>query len=191
MTPRKILTELKFALPVALFAALTAALFVGLSLNPREIPSALVLKPVPEFTLPPVRGRALGLSDANLREGKPTLVNVFASWCVACRAEHPLFMELARSGEVAIHGLNYKDEPEAARAWLDRLGDPYLRTGADRQGRVGIDFGVYGVPETFVITGDGRIACKHIGAVDAVDLEEKILPLARALGQGEVANPAC
>jgi cytochrome c biogenesis protein CcmG/thiol:disulfide interchange protein DsbE len=173
--------RLRHLLPLAVFALLALALFVGMSLNPREIPSALIDRPVPDFALPPVKGRTLGLASGDLRQGEVVLVNVFASWCAPCRAEHPLFTELARKGEVKVHGLNYKDEPEHAAAWLDRLGDPYTRTGADLQGRVSIDWGVYGVPETFVVTGDGRIACKHIGPVMAHDLETKLLPLVRDL----------
>jgi len=172
--------SLRYVLPVAVFAVVAAVLFVGLSLRPDIIPSALINKPVPEFDLPPVRGRELGLASRDL-EGEVSLVNVFASWCVACRAEHPLLMELGRQGTVPVHGLNYKDKPEHASAWLDRFGDPYTRTGADIDGRVGIDFGVYGVPETFVIDADGRIACKHIGPMTRQDLDEKILPAVAAL----------
>jgi cytochrome c biogenesis protein CcmG/thiol:disulfide interchange protein DsbE len=114
----------------------------------------------------------------------PFSVNVFASWCVACRAEHPLLMRLAEEGQVPIHGLNYKDQPQDAADWLDRLGDPYTRTGADISGRVAIDWGVYGVPETFVVGSDGRIAHKHIGPIDEKALQEEILPLVRRLRQG-------
>src|SRR3546814_7236428 len=115
---------------------------------------SLIGKPVPEFALPPVQGRTLGLSSDDL-QGEVSLINVFASWCTACREEHPLFMRLRASGVVPIHGLNYRDRPEDAAGWLDELGDPYTRTGADRNGRVGIDWGVYGVPETFVVGPDG------------------------------------
>ena len=131
--------------PLAAFLGLGGFLAVGLTLNPREIPSPLIGKPVPEFSLPPVQGRTLGLSSADLK-GEVSLVNVFASWCVACRAEHPLFMELKAKGIVPIHGLNYKDRPQDAEGWLNELGDPYTRTGADLDGRVAIDWGVYGVP---------------------------------------------
>ena len=154
---------------------------IGLTRNPQEIPSALIGKPVPEFSLPPVQGRTLGLSSADL-QGEVSLVNVFASWCTACRYEHPLFMQLEEDGVVPIHGLNYKDRPEDAAKWLDDLGDPYTRTGADLDGRVGIEWGVYGVPETFVISKDGVIVHKHIGPVSAKDLEETILPSSRSCG---------
>ena len=172
----------RYLVPVAIFAALTALLGWALTHNPREIPSALIGKPVPQFSLPPVQGRTLGLSSADL-VGEVSLVNVFASWCVACREEHPLFMQLKAGGGVPIHGLNYKDQPDNAARWLNTLGDPYTRTGADRDGRVAINWGVYGVPETFVITKDGRIAHKHIGPITPKDIEATILPLVRRLQQ--------
>jgi cytochrome c biogenesis protein CcmG, thiol:disulfide interchange protein DsbE len=140
----------------------------------------LIGKPVPEFDLPPVKGRLLGLASANLK-GEVSLVNVFASWCVACREEHPVLMRLKTDGVVAIHGLDYKDRPDDAAKWLDTMGDPYSRTGADINGRVGIDFGVYGVPETFVIDAAGRIAFKQIGAITPEILEKTILPLVTKL----------
>jgi cytochrome c biogenesis protein CcmG/thiol:disulfide interchange protein DsbE len=154
----------------------------ALDRNPQEISSALIDKPVPQFSLPPVQGRTLGLSSADL-VGEVSLVNVFASWCVACREEHPLFMRMKDEGIVPIHGLNYKDKPDHAARWLDDLGDPYTRTGADRNGRVAIDWGVYGVPETFVITKDGLIAHKHIGPLTPEALDGTILPLIRRLRQ--------
>ncbi|NIR30821.1 MAG: DsbE family thiol:disulfide interchange protein [Gammaproteobacteria bacterium] len=170
-------------IPVVAFASLTLVLGYGLTRDPSEVPSPLIGKPVPEFSLPPVQGRTQALSSSDL-EGEVSLVNVFASWCTACRWEHPLLMELRRNGVVPIHGLNYKDAPEDAAAWLDALGDPYTRTGADRDGRVGIEWGVYGVPETFVIDREGRIAHKHIGPIEAKDLQETILPLVERLREG-------
>jgi cytochrome c biogenesis protein CcmG/thiol:disulfide interchange protein DsbE len=146
------------------------------------VPSPLIGKKVPVFSLPAVKGRELGLASTDLK-GEVSLVNVFASWCVACREEHPLWMQMARSGVVPIHGLNYKDKPDDAQAWLDELGDPYTRTGADISGRVGIDWGVYGVPETFVIDRNGVIAYKHIGAITPKALDETIMPLVRKLQQ--------
>jgi len=166
--------------PVILFAILAIALGWGLNRNPQNIPSALIGKGVPEFALPPVQGRTMGLAAADLR-GEVSLVNVFASWCTACRYEHPLFMEIAERGVVPLHGLNYKDRPADAAAWLDELGDPYTRTGADRDGRVAIDWGVYGVPETYVVGADGRIAYKQIGPVTRDVLEDTILPLVERL----------
>lgn len=167
-------------LPVTLFAVLAGLLAWGLTRNATEIPSALIGKAVPAFSLPPVQGRTLGLSSSDLRR-EVSLVNVFASWCVACREEHPVFMQLAAGKKVPLHGLNYKDRPDDAAQWLDTMGDPYTRTGADLNGRVAIDWGVYGVPETFVVSADGHIAYKHIGAVTEQVLNETILPLVERL----------
>lgn len=169
--------------PLLLFAGIVAVLGIGLTLDPREVPSPLVGKPVPRFALPPVQGRALGLASADLK-GEVSLVNVFASWCAACRDEHAVLLELKRDGFVPIHGLNYKDRPEDAARWLDTLGDPYTRTGADLDGRVAIDWGVYGVPETFVIDREGRIAYKHVGPVTADALQKKLRPLVLKLRAG-------
>ena len=168
--------RLLHAVPAAGFGSLVLVLGWGMTRDPSEIPSALIGKPVPVFDLPPIQGRKLGLASADLH-GQVSLVNVFASWCVACQAEHPLLMQLAADKNLPIHGLNYKDEPADAAQWLDTRGDPYTRTGADRNGRVAIDWGVYGVPETFVVTADGRIAHKHIGALMEQDISETILPL--------------
>ena len=171
---------LMVALPLVVFVALAIVLGWGLTRNADDIPSALIGKPVPEFSLPPVEGRTLGLSSADLR-GQVSLVNVFASWCVPCREEHPLFMQIAQAGKVPLHGLNYKDQPRDVEKWLNTLGDPYTRTGADLDGRAAIDWGVYGVPETFVIGADGRIAYKHIGPVTRETLDKTILPLVERL----------
>jgi cytochrome c biogenesis protein CcmG/thiol:disulfide interchange protein DsbE len=176
------LRRVPFLVPVVVFAGLAVAFAVGLTLRPNEIPSALIGEPVPEFELPPVKGRSLGLSSAALK-GEVSLVNVFASWCVACRVEHPFLMKLAADGVVPVHGLNYKDQPDDAGRWLDELGDPYTRTGADVNGRVGIEWGVYGVPETFVVDRSGRIRYKHIGALSAEVLERDVLPLVERLRQ--------
>jgi len=169
-------------LPVAVFVAIAVMFAWGLAHDPREIPSNLIGKPVPQFNLPPVKGRTLGLASENLK-GEASLVNVFASWCAECRLEHPLIMQLQAQKLVTIHGLNYKDRSDDAARWLNTLGDPYTRTGADINGRVGIDWGVYGVPETFVIGKDGRIAYKQIGPLSAEIIEQKILPLVRSLQQ--------
>ena len=169
--------RLGYVVPIAVFVIFAIALSVGLTLNPRDIPSALIGKPIPEFDLPAVPPRGLGLASDDLKKGDVVLINVFASWCVACRVEHPLLMELARSGVVQVYGLAYKDPPENSDRWLGQFGDPYTRTGVDRDGRVGIDWGVYGVPETFIVSGDGRIIDKHIGPISPADLENKILPL--------------
>ncbi len=186
---RKSRKRLVFLLPVTLFIALAVALAWGLTRDPGELPSVLIGKSVPEFALPPVQGRTLGLSSDDL-QGEVSLVNVFASWCTACRDEHPLFMRLSASGVVPIHGLNYRDRPEDAASWLDELGDPYTRTGADRNGRVGIDWGVYGVPETFVVGPDGSIAYKHVGPVTERALKETILPLVARLRGADAGSPS-
>jgi len=174
--------RLVFLVPLAAFLGLVLALAWGMSRDPQTIPSALIGKSVPQFSLPPVKGRTLGLSSTDLT-GEVSLVNVFASWCVACREEHPVFMQMKAESIVPIHGLNYKDQPDNAAKWLNTMGDPYTRTGADIDGRVAIEWGVYGVPETFVITKDGRIAHKHIGPVTPKALEETILPLIERLRQ--------
>ena len=156
------LRRLPFLVPVLAFAGMGVFLAFGLIRDPKVLPSTLISPPVPSFSLPPVQGRTLGLSSGDLK-GQVSLVNVFASWCTACRLEHLVFLRLKAERVVPIHGINYKDRPEDAAAWLDQLGDPYTRTGADRDGRVAIDWGVYGVPETFVIDRDGKIAFKQVG----------------------------
>ena len=172
--------RLLLALPATGFVGLAGVFALGLTRDPSLLPSTLIGTKVPEFDLPPVKGRTLGLSSRNLL-GEVSLVNVFASWCVACRAEHPVFMELTRKKLVPLHGLNYKDAPDDAAQWLNTMGDPYTRTGADLDGRVAIDWGVYGVPETFVIGADGTIAYKHIGAVTEQALGQTIMPLVESL----------
>jgi cytochrome c biogenesis protein CcmG/thiol:disulfide interchange protein DsbE len=163
-------------IPLLVFIVMAVFLAIGLTMDPREIPSPLIGKPVPEFSLPPVKGGTLGLASADLR-GEVSIVNVFASWCVACREEHPVLMGIKEKGIVPLHGINYKDKPDDARAWLDEMGDPYTRIGADISGRVAIDWGVYGVPETFVIDRNGRIVYKKIGAVTPELLRDTIMPL--------------
>lgn len=165
-----------WSIPLFLFFILAIFLGVGLTRDPSYVPSPLINKPIPEFQLPPVKGRELGLSTQDL-QAEVSLVNVFASWCVACREEHPFLMALSQNNRIPIHGLNYKDVPDDAAAWLDYFGDPYTRTGADIDGRVGIDWGVYGVPETFIIDKQGRIAYKHIGPIRTDDWEKKLLPV--------------
>ncbi len=154
----------------------------GLFTGDDALPSVMLDKPVPQFTLPAVLGRAEGLTTQDLL-GQVSVVNVFASWCVPCRAEHPIFMDLSATSVVPLFGINYKDPPEQARAWLDELGDPYVRIGADRNGRVGVDWGVYGVPETYVIAANGTIAYRHVGPITREIVQEKLLPLIRELQQ--------
>ncbi len=171
---------LKYLLPLGLFVGLVVLLAVGLTLNPREVPSPLIGKPAPRFQLPTLENpnRTIG---ADIFQGKVTLLNVWASWCVACRQEHPFLVELARQGEVAIIGLNYKDTRQAARNWLTNLGNPYEINAFDADGKVAIDWGVYGVPETFVIDPKGIIRYKHIGPITLQDWEQKLAPLIRYL----------
>jgi cytochrome c biogenesis protein CcmG/thiol:disulfide interchange protein DsbE len=169
-----------FFVPPIAFVGLVIAFTLGLDRDPGKLPSPLLGKPVPAFSLPPVEGRALGLASGYLGGGV-SLVNVFASWCVACREEHPLLMRMKAQGTVPIHGLNYKDKPDDAARWLDTMGDPYSRTGADLDGRVAIDWGVYGVPETYVIDREGRIAFKQIGPITPEILAQTILPIIRRL----------
>ena len=179
-----------FLVPVVVFVGLMLAFGIGLDRDPSRVPSPLIGKPVPGFSLAPVKGRDLGLSTADLR-GNVSLVNVFASWCLACREEHPRLMRMKEQGLVPIHGLNYKDKPDDAARWLDTMGDPYTRTGADLDGRVAIDWGVYGVPETFVIDRQGDIAFKQIGPITPEILEQTILPLiANLRGERPVPNGA-
>lgn len=172
--------RLLFVLPVMAFVGLVVTFVAGLDNDPRLVPSPLIGKPAPSFALPPVAGRKSGLSSADLR-GQVSLVNVFASWCVACRDEHPLLLALKQQGIVPIEGIDYKDAPADAARWLTMMGDPYSRIGADVSGRVAIDWGVYGVPETFVVGPDGHIAYKQIGPITLEALEHKILPLVAEL----------
>jgi cytochrome c biogenesis protein CcmG/thiol:disulfide interchange protein DsbE len=170
----------KLLIPLALFGVVFAFLLAGLGLNPREVPSPLIGKPAPEFQLKKLHepGQSFGTADM---KGKVWLLNVWASWCVACREEHPYLVELARAKIVPLVGLDYKDEPAAGIQWLRQHGDPYDLSVVDRDGRVGLDYGVYGVPETFVIDKAGIIRYKHIGPVNAESLEKKIIPLVREL----------
>lgn len=161
----------RFAIPAAVLAGLVVLFAVGLTRDPSKIPSPLIGKPAPAFDLPTPEGERLAL--AALR-GQPVLVNFWASWCTPCLQEHPLLMELARSG-VRIVGLNYKDDPAAAAQWLARHGNPFATIAQDRDGRVGLDWGVYGVPETYVLDAQGVIRHKHIG------------PMTREAWQTEIA----
>jgi cytochrome c biogenesis protein CcmG/thiol:disulfide interchange protein DsbE len=170
----------KLLIPLALFAVLFAFLLVGLGLNPREVPSPLIGKPAPAFELVQLHQPEKKLATGDLK-GQVWLLNVWASWCVSCRVEHPVLMELAKAKVVPIVGLDYKDKPDEGIAWLKQHGNPYDVSVIDRDGRVGIDWGVYGVPETFVVDKAGVIRHKHIGPVDAAALEKKILPLVREL----------
>lgn len=166
-------------IPLAVFLGLAGALFVGLFLNPANVPSALISQPVPAFDLPPLYEDEPGLSSDMLDDGEVTLVNIFASWCAPCRIEHPVLMELAEAG-IPVHGVAYKDAPADSRRFLHRLGDPYSRIGVDEDGRTAIDFGVSGVPETFVIAGDGRIVYQQIGPIEDANRDDLMAAIAAA-----------
>jgi len=172
----------KWTLPLAIFAVVVAFLYVGLSRDPREVPSPLIGKPAPQFSLAQLHEPAKTLGSADMK-GRVWLLNVWASWCVSCRVEHPLLLELAKTKAVPIVGLNYKDKNAEGLAWLAQHGDPYTLSVVDADGRVGIDWGVYGVPETFVVDKTGLIRYKHIGPVSVEALQDKILPLVRKLQQ--------
>lgn len=171
----------KGLLPLAIFVVLIAFLGVGLTLKPREVPSPLIGKPLPSFALPQL-GAPDRLFSAQDMRGKVWLLNVWASWCVACRLEHPVLVNLAKTNSVLIYGLNYKDQRDKAVEWLARFGNPYRESLSDTQGLVGIDLGVYGVPETFVIDKQGVIRHKQIGPITEQVLRDTILPLMRSLG---------
>ena len=164
--------------PLAVFAALVAVFVIRLSAgDPSKLPSTRIGKPAPTFALPPLAGSGQpGLSTADLGGGRVSLVNVFASWCAPCREEHPQLMDLAKDGRFALFGLNQKDRPENARDFLARLGNPYRAIGADADGRASIEWGVYGVPETFLIGRDGTVRYKHIGPLTPDAVREKFIP---------------
>ena len=167
--------------PLLIFLMLVVLLGAGLTLNPQEIPSPFIGKPAPVFSLPRLDEPATAISSADMK-GKVWLLNVWASWCTSCRAEHEVIKQLANSPEaIPVIGLNYKDEPTEALAWLRRFGDPYFTSAIDRRGQVGIDWGVYGVPETFVIDKKGIVRHKQTGPVTERSLNETIIPLLRQL----------
>ena len=170
----------KYALPLIVFLVIAGFLAIGLRLDPREVPSPFIGKPAPPFTLPQLHKPDATISPADMK-GQVWLLNVWASWCTSCRAEHEVVTRVAATGEVPIIGLNYKDERDAALGWLHRLGDPYKASAVDAQGDVGIDWGVYGVPETFVIDQQGVVRHKHIGPITDKSVSETILPLVRKL----------
>ncbi|MCC6656837.1 MAG: DsbE family thiol:disulfide interchange protein [Rhodocyclaceae bacterium] len=170
----------RFLLPLGIFIVLVVFLAIGLNRDPREVPSPLINKPAPAFDLPQLHRPEARFAPKDL-QGKVWLLNVWASWCVSCRQEHPLLVELAKSGLVPIYGLNYTDKQEDALRWLKQFGDPYALSIVDAEGRVGIDYGVYGVPETYVIDKAGVIRFKQIGPVTQEALEKTILPLVREL----------
>ncbi|MGA8862639.1 MAG: DsbE family thiol:disulfide interchange protein [Gallionella sp.] len=166
--------------PFIAFAILVVFLYIGLGRDPHEIPSPLINKPAPAFTLPQLYDPAKQFSSQEMK-GQVWLLNVWASWCVSCREEHPVLMELSQQHIVPVYGLDYKDTNAEGEAWLREGGDPYTLVATDANGHVGIDFGVYGVPETYVIDKQGVIRYKQIGAITRENLQQKILPLVAEL----------
>lgn len=169
---------MRFAIPVVVLLVLLAVMYIGLHHDPREVPSPLIGKPAPAFELPVLDGGP-PLALASLR-GRTVLVNFFASWCAGCQVEHPLLLKLARQDHVPIIGMDYKDEPADVREWLARRGNPYETVALDHEGRVGLDWGVYGVPETYLVGPDGTILYKQIGPVTEEAWREKLAPLLAA-----------
>jgi cytochrome c biogenesis protein CcmG, thiol:disulfide interchange protein DsbE len=169
-----------FLLPLALFLVLAGYFAVSLrpDYDPHALPSALIGKEAPTFDLAGLNGQGVG-RDA--LKGTPVLINFFASWCVPCREEHPLLMRLAEQEHLPLYGIDYKDRPEDAARLLSQLGDPYRRVGLDRDGRVGLDFGVYGVPETYVLDATGHIRKRFVGPLTAEQVDQELLPLLRSL----------
>ena len=173
---------LRYLIPLVIFVVLAVFLAIGLTRDPHELKSVLINKPAPAFRLPQLKEADKMISNEDMR-GKVWLLNVWASWCVACRDEHPYLIEYAKSGVVPIYGLNYKDRREDALATLDELGDPYTVSAVDFDGRVAIDFGVYGAPETYVIDQGGTIRFKYVGPMMPDVWKEKILPVVQELNR--------
>jgi cytochrome c biogenesis protein CcmG/thiol:disulfide interchange protein DsbE len=169
-----------YLVPVAIFILLIALLAWGLTRDPRVLPSVLIDQPVPQTTLKGLNPDDPGFVSAELK-GRVVLVNFFASWCGPCQVEHPILMHLAREKGIPIYGIAYKDKPQDTRDWLKRLGDPFIRIGVDGDGRAGIDWGITGVPETFLIDAKGRIRYRHVGPILPRDLEAEISPRLRSL----------
>jgi len=178
--------RLLYLFPVMIFGVIVGYFLWGLNpeRDPRLIPSVMIDQPVPEFELEPIEGMdGPGLKTADLTDGRVTLVNFFASWCVPCRIEHAFLIQLVKEDGARLVGINYKNEPEEARAWLAQLGNPYAQIGADTTGRAGIEWGVYGLPETFIIDKQGRIRYRRVGPIDAYTLKHEIRPLLREFGK--------
>lgn len=172
----------RFLLPLIAFAVLVAFLAVGLTRDPHDVPSPLIDKPAPDFALRRLDDPTKKFSTADMK-GRVWLLNVWASWCVSCREEHPVLVEFSKTGRVPIIGLDYKDQDADGKAWLANLGNPYTLVAVDSDGRVGIDYGVYGVPETYVIDKQGIIRMKHTGPITPDALASKILPLVESLSR--------
>jgi len=177
---------IRYLLPLGLFIGLIVLFIFGLQNDPRKIPSPLINKPAPEFNLPTLHAPETNISLQEMK-GKVALINVWASWCAACRTEHPLLIEaMAENKGLNLYGLNYRDKRSDALQWLHQLGNPYIESAYDEAGKTGIDYGVYGVPETFVLDRKGIIRYKHIGPIDKQQLETIIMPLVKKLESEEI-----
>jgi cytochrome c biogenesis protein CcmG/thiol:disulfide interchange protein DsbE len=172
----------RFAIPLAIFIVLVVFLAIGLGHDPHEVPSPLINKPAPAFQLRQLQDPTKTFSAQDMR-GKVWLLNVWSSWCISCREEHPVLLEFSRSGDVPLYGLDYKDKPEDALGWLRDFGNPYVLSAMDTDGRVGIDYGVYGVPETYLIDRDGVIRFKQVGPLTPEILQKTVLPLVKDLNK--------
>jgi cytochrome c biogenesis protein CcmG/thiol:disulfide interchange protein DsbE len=170
------MNRLFFLIPVAAFAALALWFAAGLGRDPGYIPSMLIDRPAPEFALAPIEGFERGFASNDLK-GQVSMVNIFGSWCATCEIEHPVLMEIAREGVAPIYGLDWKDKPGAGAAWLAARGNPYAAIGDDADGRVAIDFGVTGAPETFIVDAEGRVRHKHIGEITREDWRRVLRPM--------------
>ena len=174
---------MRYVLPAVAFAILVGFFWVGLRLDPGEVPSPLIGKPAPTFELPELSDASRTVSNETLR-GRPALLNVWATWCAGCRAEHDMLLAIAAQGDVPIYGLNYRDERDAALEWLDSLGNPYTAVAYDPDGTVSIDWGVYGAPETFLIDPNGIVVYKHIAPLTMNDWRDEFLPRIREMQGG-------
>lgn len=179
--------RLVFLLPISLFLALAIWFAQGLNRDPRYIPSMLIDHPAPEFSLAAIEGRAEGFKASDFR-GRVSMVNIFGSWCATCEIEHPVLMEIAREGVAPIYGLDWKDKPGAGAAWLKERGDPYAKIGDDADGRVAIDFGVTGAPETFIVDANGKVRHKHVGAITMDDWRNVLKPMIEDLNHAAAAG---
>ncbi len=184
-------------LPVLIFLGLAGFLAFALKYgDPKKLPSALIGQPVPEFVLPPVEGlksggkQVPGFSNEDLAQGKVSLVNVWASWCVPCHQEHPYLVKFQKLAGAPLFGINNKDLPVNARRFLGRYGNPFVAVGTDKKGRVSIDWGVYGVPETFIVDGYGRITYKHVGPISERDIHTKLLPAVERARKAKKPSPS-
>ena len=181
------MTRLVFLIPLLAFAALAVWFAQGLNRDPSYIPSMLIDRPVPDFSLPPIEGRTEAFASEDLK-GRVSMVNIFGSWCASCEIEHPVLMAIAREGVAPIYGLNWKDVPEAGAEWLQARGDPYAKIGDDADGRVAIDFGVTGAPETFIVDQDGRVRHKHVGPISKEDWRNVLKPMIEDLKRASASH---